>query len=53
MRKGKGKLCDEDGMEKKRSNSGERASPLLSNPNFPDPIPDADTTDEGNSYKNL
>ncbi|CAN6914348.1 unnamed protein product, partial [Brassica oleracea] len=44
--KGKEKVCNESEEKKKRSyNSGPRG-PLMSNPNFPDPIPDADTTDE-------
>ncbi|KAG2294730.1 hypothetical protein Bca52824_041399 [Brassica carinata] len=37
--KGKEKVCNESEEKKKRSyNSGPR-SPLMSNPNFPDPIP--------------
>lgn len=48
--KGKGRVGDEEEREKKRKNESGRVSPLMSNPNFPDPIPDADSTDEGNCH---
>ncbi|WZZ26559.1 hypothetical protein YC2023_009960 [Brassica napus] len=44
--KDKEKVCNENEGNKKRSYTSGRRSPLMSNPNFPDPIPDANTTDE-------
>ncbi|KAH0897865.1 LOW QUALITY PROTEIN: hypothetical protein HID58_047433 [Brassica napus] len=48
---GKPKVCKEDEDDRKRSYASGRLSPLMSNPNFPDPIPDADTTDEDTEDK--
>ncbi|CAN6806257.1 unnamed protein product, partial [Brassica oleracea] len=39
-------VCNENEGNKKRSYTSRRHSPLMSNPNFPDSIPDANTTDE-------
>ncbi|KAL0664994.1 hypothetical protein Bca4012_101832 [Brassica carinata] len=44
--KDKEKVCNENEGNKKRSYTSGRHSPLMSNPNFPDPIPDANRTDE-------
>ncbi|KAL0672708.1 hypothetical protein Bca4012_000688 [Brassica carinata] len=44
--KDKEKVCNENEGNKKRSYTSRRHSPLMSNPNFPDSIPDANTTDE-------
>lgn len=44
--KDKEKVCYDNEGNKKRSYTSGRRSPLMSNPNFPDPIPYADTTDE-------
>lgn len=44
--KDKEKVCNENEGNKKRSYTSRRHSPLMSNPNFPDPIPDANRTDE-------
>lgn len=47
LTKGKEKVCNEkEGRKKRKYESGHR-SPLMTNPNFPDPIPGSDTTDEG------
>ncbi|KAJ0255795.1 hypothetical protein HA466_0088470 [Hirschfeldia incana] len=46
LTKGKEKVCNEKEGKRKRSYQSGHRSPLMANPNFPDPIPDADTTDE-------
>ncbi|KAJ4876661.1 B2-adapt-app_C domain-containing protein [Raphanus sativus] len=47
LTKRKEKVCNEkEGRKKRKYESGHR-SPLMTNPNFPDPIPASETTDEG------
>ncbi|KAL0722112.1 hypothetical protein Bca4012_036711 [Brassica carinata] len=50
LTKRKEKVCNEKEDKMKRSYQSGHRSPLMAKPNSPDPIPDAETTEEGNGY---